>query len=131
MMSEHDHQVEIFKWAKLHETREPRLKLLYAIPNGGLRNKITAAGLKAEGVKAGVPDMCLPVPWVKILPQTTMSLIFTWSALYIELKKPGGRKPTKTQLKIHELLQSECNRVEVCYGHGEAITVLKEYLGMK
>ncbi|MTI12055.1 VRR-NUC domain-containing protein, partial [Sansalvadorimonas verongulae] len=29
----------------------------YHVPNGGHRHKVTAAKLKAEGVKAGVPDI--------------------------------------------------------------------------
>lgn len=35
---------------------------MFAIPNGGLRDKITAGNLKREGVKRGVPDIFLPVP---------------------------------------------------------------------
>ena len=55
-MSEHDEQVLIFKWARLSEGRWPELALLFAIPNGGHRHKAVAAKLKAEGVRAGVPD---------------------------------------------------------------------------
>src|SRR5262245_46077094 len=59
--SEHVEQVALFKWAARNQGREPLLCLLFAIPNGGKRDKVTAARLKAEGVKAGVPDICLPV----------------------------------------------------------------------
>lgn len=31
----------------------------FAVPNGGWRNPKEAARLKAEGVKAGVPDICI------------------------------------------------------------------------
>lgn len=31
----------------------------FAVPNGGKRNAITGAILKREGVKAGVPDICI------------------------------------------------------------------------
>ena len=31
--------------------------LVFAIPNGGARNVVTATRLKAEGVTAGVPDL--------------------------------------------------------------------------
>lgn len=43
---------------------EPAAKLadyLFAIPNGGARNKKTAADLRAAGVKAGVWDLMLPI----------------------------------------------------------------------
>jgi hypothetical protein len=39
----------------------PELIWLFAIPNGGDRNRIVAANLKAEGVKSGVADLLLPV----------------------------------------------------------------------
>ena len=35
--------------------------LLYAVPNGGYRNAREAARFKAEGVRSGVPDLCLAV----------------------------------------------------------------------
>lgn len=36
--------------------------LLFAVPNGGARNLVTAAKLKAEGVTPGVADLLLLVP---------------------------------------------------------------------
>jgi hypothetical protein len=38
------------------------LAYLFAIPNGGWRHPATAARLREEGVRAGVWDLCLPVP---------------------------------------------------------------------
>lgn len=55
-------QVNLFQWAKLASGADPRLKLLFAVPNGGKRDYVTAARMQAEGVKAGVPDVFLPVP---------------------------------------------------------------------
>ena len=40
----------------------PDLELLYHVPNGGSRNKAEASKLKRMGVRAGVPDLVLPVP---------------------------------------------------------------------
>lgn len=51
---------------------------LYAIPNGGYRNKATAARMKAEGVVAGVADMFLSVARAGFY------------GLYIELKTDDG-----------------------------------------
>ncbi|MBC3486703.1 VRR-NUC domain-containing protein [Pseudomonas sp. SWRI50] len=36
-------------------------KLIYHVPNGGHRIKAVAAKLKGQGVKAGVPDLVLPM----------------------------------------------------------------------
>ena len=80
-MSEHDEQSAIFEWAALMQGAYPELGLLFAIPNGGKRDKATAGKLKAEGVKAGVPDMCLPVSNGK------------YHGLFIELKV-GENNPT-------------------------------------
>ena len=60
-MTEAQEQRALFQWAGLAEQQYPELKLLHHIPNGGKRDARTAANLKKEGVKAGVPDMCLPV----------------------------------------------------------------------
>lgn len=71
---EHRAQVALVKWASL--TRIPHFRgspasdvdfsdtvadHLIAIPNGGLRTPRTAGRLKAEGVKAGVWDLLLPI----------------------------------------------------------------------
>ena len=82
--SEHGNQVALFCWASQNFEIYPCLKLMYAIPNGGQRNFKVASQLKAEGVRAGVLDVCLPVP------------IAGFHGLYLELKV-GVNKPTKEQ----------------------------------
>jgi hypothetical protein len=37
-------------------------RIIYAIPNGGFRNKSEAIKLKKEGVLSGVSDLCIPEP---------------------------------------------------------------------
>jgi hypothetical protein len=59
--AERQHQVALIRWVKAIEDAYPVLKLLYAVPNGGDRNLYVARKLKAEGVRAGVADLCLPV----------------------------------------------------------------------
>ena len=58
---EHRIQAALFKWARYSAAETPVLHLMLAIPNGGARDAITGAILKAEGVKPGVPDVFLPV----------------------------------------------------------------------
>jgi hypothetical protein len=58
--SEHSHQVAAFMWVNVAREWLPELDLMFAIPNGGERNKAVASRLKAEGVKPGVPDIFLP-----------------------------------------------------------------------
>lgn len=45
--------------------------LIFAIPNGGYRDKRTAEKLKAEGVVSGVPDLFIPAwrLWIEMKRQ--------------------------------------------------------------
>lgn len=108
-MSEHTEQCALVDW--LEWNRVPH----YAIPNGGSRNKIEAARLKAEGVSAGVPDLCIPVPRGGA------------HGLYIEMKF-GKNKPTEAQNKWIAYLTSAGYACAVCYSADAAIRVVKEYL---
>ena len=74
--TEHQEQCAVVQWAALQHGRYPELALLYAIPNAGAGAQRGQAGkMKAEGVKPGVPDLCLPVRRGKC------------SGLYIEMKR--------------------------------------------
>ncbi|MCK5602555.1 VRR-NUC domain-containing protein [Candidatus Pacearchaeota archaeon] len=90
---------------------------MYAIPNGGLRNKVVAAKLKREGVKAGVPDVCLPV----------RSQCGTYIGLYIEMKAKGGRVRSN-QKDWLEALAVAGHKTVVCWNWTEARTVIEQYL---
>ena len=57
---EHEIQCECVKWFR--EAYPGYRRLLFAVPNGGFRNKATAGKMKAEGVLAGVSDLILLVP---------------------------------------------------------------------
>ena len=59
--TEHIEQALLFKWATFSSGKYPELEYMFAIPNGGYRHYRTAADLKSEGVKSGVPDIMLPV----------------------------------------------------------------------
>lgn len=113
---EHDEQVLLFNWAALNEERIPELKNLFAIPNGGLRNKVVAVRMKAEGIKAGVPDICLAFPSGGFF------------GLFIEMKA-GKNKTTPTQNEWIIRLQQANYCVVVCYGFEEAKREILDYLG--
>lgn len=113
---EHDEQVALFRWAG-YKTREiPELCFLFAIPNGGARHIAVARKLKAEGVKAGIPDIFLPV------------VRGAYHGLFIEMKV-GKNKLTGPQEEWHVVLKGQGYRVEVCYGWEAAKDVLEDYLG--
>lgn len=112
---EHHDQVALFRWAGYQAKARPELALMFAIPNGGLRSKATAGKLKAEGVKAGVPDICLPVARGE------------YHALWIEMKA-GRNKPTPPQVQWHMRLSQQGYRVAVCYSWEAARDVIEEYL---
>lgn len=115
--TEHGEQVAVMEWAETRAASYPELWLLYAIPNGGQRAKGVAAKLKAEGVKAGVPDLCLPIGKNG------------YHALYIETKNQKGRVADK-QAVWHTALRAAGNQVEVCFGAVAAIRMLEIYLGV-
>lgn len=116
--SEASQQSAIFCWAALPEVRAqyPQLKWLFAVPNGGQRDKITGGRLKAQGVKAGVPDLMLPV------------VCGGYHGLWIELKKDWKSKPTKEQIEWLNYLQSAGYCANVCNGWIEAKKCIIWYL---
>lgn len=114
-ITEAKHQERLMLWAAVHESEYPELKLLHHIPNGGKRNEKEAAHLKRQGVKAGVPDLCLPVARGG------------YHGLYIELKIQGN-KPTEKQLEFIEALQNQGYKAIVCYGWEEAQIQIEYYL---
>lgn len=77
----------LMRWVQFVAGKYPELELLYHIPNGGTRNKREAEHLRRQGVKAGVPDLCLPVPRGE------------FHGLYIELKAKDNT-PTKKQKRM-------------------------------
>lgn len=113
--TEHVEAVSLMRVVKLHESRHPELRLLYAVPNGGHRNKIVASKLKAEGVKAGVPDYFLPVSSPGYL------------GLAIELKTLTGY-PSREQKQWISDLRAAGWKAEVCRGWEQAWQVVREYV---
>lgn len=88
----------------------------FHIPNGGYRNKHTAYQLKRQGVEAGVPDLCIPVPSKG------------YHGLFIEMKTRTGGRVSEHQKQWLELLNNNGYMAVVCHGATEAIATLESYL---
>ena len=110
-------QATLMSWAQMKSYQYPELGLLFHIPNGGGRSKAEAGRFKAEGVKAGVPDLFLPVPRGES------------HGLFIELKRLEGGSVSKEQKEWIAQLREQGYRAEVCKGWEAASRVLLEYLG--
>jgi len=113
---ESQEQQPLFDWARLMEKRHPELRLMYHIPNGGLRNKPVAVRLTAEGVRRGVPDICLPVARKE------------YHGMYIELKRRKGGKTSTEQEEWISLLTGQGYLAIVCCGWDRARTEIERYL---
>lgn len=112
-------QRAIIDWCRYAVTYNgrPITEWLHHVPNGGGRSAVEAAIFKGLGVKAGVPDLCLPIRCGE------------YGALYIELKRPGSNKPpSDAQLEMHQRLREGGNRVEVARTLHDACRILIEYL---
>ena len=93
----------------------PWEELLFAIPNGGRRDLITAAILKAEGVRAGAPDLFLAVPRGG------------YAGLFIELKTACGRV-REEQKEFHARLIGAGYWATVARGWDQARQEIEGYL---
>ncbi len=113
--TEHRIQVALFKWAATASATHPELRLMFAIPNGGARNAITGALLKAEGVKSGVPDIFLP------------HAVAPHHGLFVEMKTPEGRT-SAAQREWLSALSRQGYAVYTAYGLEEAIGAITRYL---
>ena len=116
--SEDTEQMSVMDWARWNQNAHPELELLHHCPNGGSRNNAEAVKLKQMGVKAGIPDLCLPVP------------MGMYNGLYIEMKYDTGRLED-SQKKMLKALAAAGHYCTVCYGAEEAIRVLQEYINLK
>ncbi len=114
---EHTEQVNLMQWWQLacRGFGIPEA-LLFAIPNGGQRNIIVASKLKAEGVRAGVPDLFLAFPYRN------------YDGLFIEMKKTKGGRVSGKQKNMLEQLAEVGYKTVVCNGWLEAKAVIEEYL---
>lgn len=115
-LSEHDLQAAVIAECDQRSVLRAEYALIFAIPNGGQRHPAVAAKLKAEGVRAGVPDLFLPVARPG------------YHGLFIELKC-GGHKPSEAQLAWIRNLRAEGYKCEVVWDSvDEVIGLIESYL---
>lgn len=91
------------------------LKWIHSIPNGGARDLATAARMKAEGTKRGIPDIFLPFP------------SGNFHGLYIELKSPIKFAISKEQKEFGEYANKVGYAFEICKGWLDAVAKLRYY----
>ena len=113
--AEHHEQVALFKWLALQHPRQ--YALTYAVPNAARRSPRQGAYMKAEGLKAGVPDICMAYP------------SNGYHGLYLELKTIKGRA-TPSQVEWIDRLASAGYMAGICYGLDDAMITISEYIGL-
>ena len=91
--------------------------LYFSVPNGGQRNKIVAAKLKAEGAKAGIPDLCI---------------IHDGMAFFLEVKRPkslGGAKGrlSPVQKEMIGKIEEAGGEVKVVYSVADVIEAMIDW----
>jgi hypothetical protein len=92
--------------------------LIYHVPNGGHRVKAVAAKLKAQGVKAGIPDLVLSMARGG------------YFGLYIEFKAtpPNDAAVSVSQQERLRKLNDQGYLAIVCRGHFDAMEQIRAYL---
>ncbi len=114
--TEAQEQKVLFSWIEYNRRRYPELEMCYHIPNGGSRDVREAHNLKTQGVKPGVPDICLPVAKGG------------YHGLYIELKRKKGGQVSAFQKTWIQNLSKNGYLAVVAKGADEAIQILTRYL---
>ena len=115
-MSEAVEQETLFDWIHIKRIKWPELDLAWHTPNGGSRNKVEAARLKAQGVKKGVPDVFLAIPKNG------------YHGLFIEMKRTQGGKVSPEQETMLQRLNEQGYKAVVCKGWQAAARMIEDYM---
>ena len=114
--SEYDEQVSIFEWAEIKKIQIPELRLLNSSLNGVRLSIGAAKKAKKAGMRAGFPDLFLPVSRGG------------FHGLFIELKRVGGPAPSTNQREWLIWLTEEGYDCYCCKGAESAIQTIISYL---
>lgn len=113
---EHQTQCACVRWFRYQYAEYSML--LFAVPNGGARDAVTGAKLKAEGVVAGVADLFLSIP---------SSL---YHGLYIEMKTANG-KQSKSQKIFQQRVEAMGYRYAIVRSFDEFVVEIRKYLNLR
>lgn len=114
--TEHAEQVALMRWADLESRKYPELELIMAVPNGARTSMSVAVRLKAEGLRAGFPDITLPVARGN------------YHGMMIEMKRLRGGTVSDAQKWWIDGLRNQGYYAIVCRGWKEAAIAIESYL---
>ena len=106
-------QIQCVRWFRLQYPKYA--KLLFAVPNGGYRNKIEAGIMKAEGVVSGVADLILLIPSKG------------FNSLCIEMKTDKGRQ-NENQKAWQSDTENVGNAYKICRSVDDFMNEINGYL---
>lgn len=113
--TEFAHQAALMCWAADSVVKYPELVWLFAIPNGDVRTAVSGARLRAQGVKPGVADLCLPVARK------------SFHGLFLEMKVGDG-KLSPSQIAFEQFVNEGGYNHATCYSWEQARDVVEGYL---
>lgn len=108
--SEHQEQVALVR--KLRSMGY----LVMAVPNGGLRDAITAKRLKDEGVLSGTPDLILVLEDGKVL--------------WVEMKTRKKGRLSEAQINMQVALKQRGHYVVMGFGAKDAFEKIQPFLDL-
>lgn len=111
--TEHQEQSLVIQYCNLRKIP------IFHIPNGSYKSVTARTKSKKEGLKAGVPDLMIPIANK------------SHHGLFIEMKRVKNSKVSVQQLKWIELLNKQGYKAIVCYGSSAAIKEIEEYIKEK
>lgn len=115
---EAQYQASVVLWARARFEEDPNhfhdLDLLHCSLSGVPMTPAQAKRAKAQGMRPGIPDLCLPVP------------VGPYHGLYIEMKTEDGRL-SEDQKDVTERLALNGYKVVVAYNPCEAKEAIRRY----
>ena len=126
---EGEEQAALFRWAQFQSGKYPELDLMFHIPNGGKRGKAEAARFKAEGVKAGGPDIFFTkAKWIETKRTDGGFDNRFYCGLFVEMKRISGGTVSAEQDRWLEELRRAGYAAEVARGWEAAAAIILDYI---
>jgi hypothetical protein len=129
---EHDEQAAVMNWCRVSEemqtdpVKRAALRWVHAIPNGFHRGFAARRKAKAEGVKSGILDLCIPAPELRVGVRRSGG----YHGLYVEMKRKGERaRPTQTEFM--DYLDSVHYNHALCFDWRAAAGIIAAHLDLQ